>query len=117
MAEVTTVIEGVAAGIGFIGAGAILKLSEEREVKGLTTAAGIWMTAAVGVAAGLGSMGIAIIGVVLAWIVLATIGQIQYLTDFKIEAKVKNEKEILEAKQKLNGGAAKQNDENADSDE
>ncbi|MFZ1327071.1 MAG: hypothetical protein WAT67_13840 [Candidatus Contendobacter sp.] len=47
----------------------------------------------------------------------AIIGQIQYLTDLKIEAKVKNEKEILEAKQKLNGGAAKQNDENAGSDE
>ena len=35
------VIQGIATGIGFIGAGAILKLSEEREIQGLTTAAGI----------------------------------------------------------------------------
>jgi putative Mg2+ transporter-C (MgtC) family protein len=61
----------VAAGFGFLGAGTILKRSEEREVEGLTTAAGIWLTAAVGVAAGLGRLGLAIICVVLAWIILA----------------------------------------------
>src|SRR5215510_10803809 len=51
------VIQGLATGIGFIGGGAILKLSEEREIRGLTTAAGVWMTAAVGVAVGLGRIG------------------------------------------------------------
>src|SRR5215211_7565540 len=34
------VIQGIVTGIGFVGAGSILKLSEEREIKGLTTAAG-----------------------------------------------------------------------------
>ena len=48
------VIQGLITGIGFIGAGSILKLSEQRDVQGLTTAAGVWMTAAIGVAAGLG---------------------------------------------------------------
>lgn len=43
LAEVSRIVQGVAAGIGFIGAGAILKLNEEREIQGLTTAAGIWM--------------------------------------------------------------------------
>ncbi|MCA1617800.1 MAG: MgtC/SapB family protein [Acidobacteria bacterium] len=38
------VIQGIITGIGFIGAGSILKLSEERDVRGLTTAAGVWMT-------------------------------------------------------------------------
>src|ERR1700754_4659488 len=38
------VIQGIATGIGFLGAGAILKLDEQREVHGMTTAAGIWMT-------------------------------------------------------------------------
>src|SRR5687767_13777142 len=51
------VIQRLATGIGFIGAGAILKLAEEREITGLTTAASIWMTAAVGVAVGLGRWG------------------------------------------------------------
>jgi len=63
----------VVTGIGFLGAGAILKLEDEQRIKGLTTAAGIWMTAAVAVAIGLGHLGTAAIGVVLAWIVLAAL--------------------------------------------
>lgn len=53
-AEISRVVQGVIAGIGFLGAGAIIKGSDERHLKGLTTAAGIWLTAAIGVAAGLG---------------------------------------------------------------
>jgi putative Mg2+ transporter-C (MgtC) family protein len=64
------VIQGITAGIGFLGAGSILKPGDEREVKGLTTAAGIWMTAAVGVAVGLGRYGIAVVSVVLTWAIL-----------------------------------------------
>src|SRR5687768_2035055 len=70
---VSRVIQGLAAGIGFLGAGAILKLSETREIKGLTTAAGIWMTAAIGVTAGLGQIGLALLSTVLTWIVLASL--------------------------------------------
>ena len=44
------VIQGIVTGIGFIGAGSILKVSEERDIRGLTTAAGLWLTAAIGVA-------------------------------------------------------------------
>jgi putative Mg2+ transporter-C (MgtC) family protein len=65
------VVQGLATGIGFLGAGAILKLEGSREIKGLTTAAGIWMTAALGVAIGLGHLGTAAIGTAFAWIVLA----------------------------------------------
>ncbi|HMQ03301.1 MAG TPA: MgtC/SapB family protein [Pyrinomonadaceae bacterium] len=68
------VIQGLATGIGFIGTGAILKLSDKLEVHGLTTAAGIWMTAAVGVGVGLGRIGIATLGVVFTWIVLSVLG-------------------------------------------
>lgn len=52
--DMSRVIQGLATGIGFLGAGAILKRTEEGEITGLTTAAGIWLTAAIGVAAGLG---------------------------------------------------------------
>jgi len=68
------VIQGIVTGIGFIGAGSILKVSEERDIRGLTTAAGLWLTAAVGVAAGLGTIGLAIIAAGLALIVLALEG-------------------------------------------
>ena len=64
------VIQGLATGIGFIGAGAIIKMESTREIRGLTTAAGIWMTAALGVAIGLGHLGLAVISLLLAWIVL-----------------------------------------------
>src|SRR5687767_9442201 len=50
--NMTRVTQGIATGIGFIGAGVILQLVNERRIKGLTTAAGIWLTAAIGLAAG-----------------------------------------------------------------
>jgi len=55
--EVARVIQGLTAGIGFLGAGAILKWQEAHEVHGLTTAAGLWMTAAIGMATWLGPLG------------------------------------------------------------
>jgi putative Mg2+ transporter-C (MgtC) family protein len=72
------VIQGILTGIGFVGAGAILKLNEEREIKGLTTAAGLWMTAAIGVAVGLGVIGLALIGTLFTVIVLSLIGAIEH---------------------------------------
>ena len=74
MAGLSRVIQGIVTGIGFIGAGTILKLTDQREIQGLTTAAGLWMTAALGVAVGLGALGLAIIGTVMTVIVLALEG-------------------------------------------
>ena len=74
---ISRVIQGIVTGIGFIGAGAILKLQDKREIEGLTTAAGIWMTAAVGIAAGLGRWGLALVSTVLTWVTLALIGKIE----------------------------------------
>ena len=68
------VVQGIVTGIGFVGAGSILKLSKQREIKGLTTAAGLWITATLGVAVGLGAIGLAVIGTILAIIVLALEG-------------------------------------------
>ena len=67
IADVSRVIQGLAAGVGFLGGGAILKLSAEREILGLTTAATIWMTAALGVTVGLGHVGLAAVAVALTW--------------------------------------------------
>jgi putative Mg2+ transporter-C (MgtC) family protein len=68
---VSRVIQGLVTGIGFIGAGTILKLEGEEEIKGLTTAAGIWMTAAIGITVGLGAVGIGLICTALALVILA----------------------------------------------
>lgn len=75
MTDIGRIIQGVATGIGFIGGGAILKLSAEREVRGLTSAAGIWITAAAGVAVGLGRLSMAAMAIFLTWIILAIIGR------------------------------------------
>jgi putative Mg2+ transporter-C (MgtC) family protein len=74
-------IQGLATGIGFIGAGAIIKMQSAREIHGLTTAAGIWMTAAIGVAAGLGHLGTAVIAVFLTWVVLALVVKLESLIE------------------------------------
>jgi len=64
------VIQGIVTGIGFIGAGTILKISQEHAIKGLTTAASVWMTAAIGVTVGLGNLGIGMMVTLLALIIL-----------------------------------------------
>ncbi len=69
--NISRAIQGIAAGIGFIGAGTILKRDDESEIKGLTTAASIWLTAAVGSAAGGGRGWLALIGVVIAFVILS----------------------------------------------
>ena len=66
-------VQGIVAGIGFLGAGAIVKGSLEEDVKGLTTAAGIWMTAAIGVAVGTGREATALLSTVMALLVLGII--------------------------------------------
>ena len=76
-ADNSRVLQGVIAGVGFLGAGTILKGDAEGQVKGLTTAAGIWLTAAIGVAAGLGREATAVLSTVLALAVLWAIPLLQ----------------------------------------
>ena len=64
-------------GIGFIGAGSIIKLSEEHLVHGLTASARVWTTAAVGIAIALGQVGIALITAILAILVLAVVAGLE----------------------------------------
>ncbi len=67
------VIQGIITGIGFIGTGTIIKLSDKLEIHGLTTAAGLFMTAAVGVAVGLGRIGLGVIAAALTLVVLSVL--------------------------------------------
>lgn len=69
------VVQGIVAGIGFIGGGVILHLRDARTVLGLTTAASIWIVAATGIAVGAGLWRSALIALALALTVL-TVGRV-----------------------------------------
>lgn len=75
--DVSRVIQGVFAGIGFLGAGAIVKQVSSDQVRGLTTAASLWTTAAVATACGLGTEMTALIGTVIALIILSVLLRIE----------------------------------------
>jgi len=75
-ADLSRVLQGVITGVGFLGAGAIIKLSHEQEIKGLTTAASVWLTAAIGVAAGMGRESTAILSTLFALFILAVLRQV-----------------------------------------
>jgi putative Mg2+ transporter-C (MgtC) family protein len=66
---VSRAIQGIIAGVGFLGGGAILKSNDEM-VHGITTAASIWLVASLGIACGAGQWIIAIIALAIALIVL-----------------------------------------------
>jgi putative Mg2+ transporter-C (MgtC) family protein len=75
--DLSRVLQGLIAGIGFLLAGTILKREAKGQIEGLTTAAGLWLTAAVGVAAGLGRETSAVLGTALALIILALLPQVK----------------------------------------
>ena len=72
-ADLTRVLQGLIAGVGFLGAGAIILGTKQVETRGLTTAAGIWVTAAIGVAAGMGRESTAILSTFIALFVLSVV--------------------------------------------
>lgn len=83
--ELMRVLQGLVAGIGFLGAGSIIKGHSTGQVKGLTTAAGIWFTAAIGVAAGMGREASAVLSTVLALIILSLVPKLPGLKNEQIE--------------------------------
>ena len=73
---VSRVIQGIIAGVGFLGGGAILK-SEHEMVHGLTTAASIWLVASLGIACGAGQWVAAVLACVIALLILTVGGPIE----------------------------------------
>lgn len=71
LGDLSRVLQGVTSGIGFLGAGAILKLRNRNDIRGLTTAASVWVAAAIGVAAGMGREATAVASAVFAFVILA----------------------------------------------
>jgi putative Mg2+ transporter-C (MgtC) family protein len=75
--DVTRVVQGLASGIGFVGAGTILKSVRSREVQGITTAANIWLTAGLGTAVGMGLVWLPVLGSVFALVTLSLLKQFE----------------------------------------
>jgi putative Mg2+ transporter-C (MgtC) family protein len=75
--SVTRVIQGIASGIGFLGAGTILKLDQKQEIKGLTTASSIWLAAALGTVAGLAEYALAVASAIISLFVLGVLGPLE----------------------------------------
>ncbi|MDX9833862.1 MAG: MgtC/SapB family protein [Desulfobulbus sp.] len=89
--DLTRVLQGLVTGVGFLGAGTIILKSKQKEVQGLTTAAGIWVTAAIGLAAGMGRESTAILSTLIALFILAAVPWIvQDKKEEKSEAKERN---------------------------
>ncbi len=73
-------IQGIMAGISFIGAGVILRDRDRKTVEGLTTAATVWVTAALGIACGLGAWVISGVALGLALVLLVAVGWFERMT-------------------------------------
>lgn len=77
--SVTRVLQGVIAGVGFLCAGTILKTEspQHEHIHGLTTAAGVWLTAAIGVTVGMGHEATAVLCTVFAFLILSWLGRLE----------------------------------------
>ena len=75
--DATRAVQGVVTGIGFLGAGVIVKGVTSDRIHGLTTAATIWLTAALGITCGLGHWALALVAVALGLLVLMFGGGIE----------------------------------------
>ncbi len=71
-ADLFRIISGIIGGVGFLGAGSIIEA--RGDVRGLTTAASIWLAAATGVTCGMGYYGLGIMAVGFAMITLVVVG-------------------------------------------
>jgi putative Mg2+ transporter-C (MgtC) family protein len=84
--DMSRVIQGLVAGVGFLCAGTILKTGQdEQQVQGLTSAAGLWMTAAIGMACGLGRETTAMLSTLLALAVLSLMPRVVALFERSLE--------------------------------
>ena len=72
-ADLSRILQGLIAGVGFLGTGAIIMGNREVETRGLTTAASIWVTAAIGVAAGMGRESTAVLSTLIALLILSVV--------------------------------------------
>jgi putative Mg2+ transporter-C (MgtC) family protein len=80
-AEISRILQGLMSGIGFLGAGAVIQ--NKKAVRGLTTAAAVWVTAAIGAMCGLGHFMMALLlgGMALFTLVVLEVVEDRYFPD------------------------------------
>ena len=74
---VTRAVQGIVAGVGFLGGGVILKTSDRATVRHLTTAASLWVVACLGIVCGLGQWALGVAAVVLTLLMLVIGGPVE----------------------------------------
>lgn len=74
------ILQGVLTGVGFVGAGVVLRRPERKAVHGLTTAAAVWVTAAIGIACGFGGWVVAGATTVIALVLLVLVKWLEGLS-------------------------------------
>jgi len=87
-AELSRVLQGIFAGVGFVGAAAIIRGHDGERVHGVTTAASIWATASIAAAAGLGLEVPAIVATLFAVVILAWLRRVENKQIAKLASKV-----------------------------
>jgi putative Mg2+ transporter-C (MgtC) family protein len=80
--DTSRIIQGIVTGIGFLGAGVIIRPMAKARVHGLTTAACVWLTAALGAACGLGAWRVLVVGVPLAFLLLVFGKSVEHLSHY-----------------------------------
>lgn len=90
--DLSRVLQGIISGIGFLGAGAVLKLKEDGVIRGLTTAASIWATAAIGITAGLGLETTAVLSTVMVLIILHVLFRFSHRIDERKEQRAETDR-------------------------
>jgi putative Mg2+ transporter-C (MgtC) family protein len=100
---VSRIIQGIASGIGFLGAGTILKLDQKQQIKGLTTASSIWLSAALGTAAGLAEYALAVAAAIVSLFVLGVLGPIEKALEHHQETQRKERDETVARKAERKG--------------
>jgi putative Mg2+ transporter-C (MgtC) family protein len=98
-ADLTRVLQGLVAGIGFLGAGSIIKGEADNQIQGLTTAASVWLTAAIGMAAGLGRESTALVSTILAYVILTLMPKVVSLFETK-QSRILKESDLARQKPK-----------------
>ncbi len=102
------VLQGVLTGIAFLGAGAIIRKDSADETPGLTTAANVFVVAAIGIACGLGVWWAALIGWVLALVVLGGLHRVEKRLERIAEKKAPKDARTLPTKPDLADPASPQ---------
>jgi len=95
-ANASRAIQGIVTGIGFLGAGVIVKGAHKSHVHGMTTAAAIWVTAALGISCGVGGYLPVAVGLILLLILIGIGGRIDRFIDARWSRKHRGDQETAE---------------------